>query len=155
MGKSLYFLIYEIRGNRAMLVLREPTLDSRDFIRIRGVRANKMFKNIVSVLDSYALKYSVSKEDSKVIIDLPADVGYAVLLYLLLAYNTREPEKYISFLENLLAGKVPLSNYLGLFVNMAVDLSDLKSRGARRRTAIIDTAAKIISSIMLTLIRSL
>ena len=59
MSKNLYFLIYKRDSRRAELILREPTPDSKDFIRVRGGRASKILKNITSVLDAYALKYNV------------------------------------------------------------------------------------------------
>jgi len=155
MSKNLYFLVYKTDGKRTELILREPTLDSRDFIRIRGERANKLFKSIISVLDAYALKYDVLKSGDEIIVELPADIGYAVLLYLLLTYNARKPEKYTSFLERLLAGKVPLSKYFNIFIDMAIDLSDLKSSSRRRRTVVEGTAAKTISSMMQILVRNL
>ncbi len=155
MGKNLYFLIHRSGNKRAELVLREPTLDSKDFIRIRGERANKLFKNIISVLDAYALKYGFSKSSNKVIIELPADVGYAILLYLLLTYNSRNPQRYTFFLERLLGGKIPLSKYFNFFIDMAIALSDLKAGSSRRRTVIIDVAARTISSMMQILIKGL
>jgi len=147
-------LIYKRSCERAELILREPTLNSKDFIRIRGERASKLFRNIISVLNAYALKYNVLKRGNEVIVELPADIGYAVLLYLLLAYNSRNPEKYTFFLERLLAGRVPLFKYFNIFIDMAVDLSDLKSNSMRRST-IEDDVAKIISSMMQILVKNL
>jgi hypothetical protein len=155
MGKSLYFLIYKEDSRGAKLALREPTLDSKDFIRIGGKRASKLFRNIISVLDAYALKYSISRRNDEVVIELPADIGYALLLYLLLAYNSRNQEKYTFFLERLLVGKIPLSKYFDLFINMAIDLSDLKSSGRRRRSVIESATARTISSMMQVLVKNL
>lgn len=155
MSKNLYFLVYKTSGKRAELILREPTLDSKDFISIRGERASKLFKSIISVLDAYALKYNILRSGNETIIELPADIGYAILLYLLLTYNVRKPERYVSFLERLLAGKVPLSKYFNIFIDMAIDLSDLKSSSRRRRAVVEGMAAKTISSMMQILVRNL
>ncbi len=155
MGKNLYFLIYKTSGKRIELILREPTLDSKDFIKVRGKRANKLFRSIISVLDAYALEYDISRSGNKVIVELPADVGYAVLLYLLLAYSSKNPEKYTFFLERLLGGKIPLFKYFNVFIDMAIDLSDLKSSSGRRRTVIESVAARTVSSMMQILVRSL
>jgi len=151
MGKSLYFLVYLNNGKRSELSLRTPTIDSRDFIRVRGVRATKLFNSITSVLDAYSLKYGVSKDNGRVIVELPADVGYAVLVYMLLAYGTNKPDRYLFFLEKLLAGMIPLTNYLITFVNIAVDLSDLKSDGRHKKATVDHNSAKIVSQMMRTL----
>lgn len=155
MSKNLYFLIYKTSGKRTELILREPTLDSKDFIRIRGERANKLFRNITSVLDAYALKYGISKRGKEVLVELPADVGYAVLLYLLLAFNTRRPGKYVFFLEKLLAGKIPFVKYFTVFVDMAIDLSDLKTSKGHRGAVIKGNVARTISSIMQILVKNI
>ena len=148
MGKNLYFLIYVNSGKRSELALRELTLDSKDFIRIKGERASEMFNSIVSVLDAYALKYNALKSGNKIIVELPADVGYAILVYLLLTYSVREPKKWLHFLERLLAGKIHLSKYLNVFIDMAIDLSDLKSDHGCRRTVIKPDVARTVSSMM-------
>ncbi len=155
MGKNLYFLIYVNSGKRSELALREPTPDSKDFIRIRGERASEMFNGIMSVLDAYALKYNASKSGNKIIVELPADIGYAVLVYLLLTYNVREPKRRLHFLERLLAGKIPLSKYLNIFIDMAIDLSDLKYDHGRRKTVIKPDVARTISSMMRILVENL
>jgi len=155
MSKSLYFLIYRARGKKSELSLRVSTLDSKDFIRIRGVRANKLLRSIASVLDAYALKYDIMERGNEVIMELPADIGYAVLIYLLLVYSVKEPEKHACFLEKLLSGNIPLSKYFNVFIDMAIDLSDLKGVSKRKRTIVEDIAARTVSSMMRILIKNI
>jgi hypothetical protein len=155
MSKSLYYLMYINNGERSELTLREPTLDSKDFIKIRGKRASELFNGIMSVIDAYALKYNILKNNNKTVVELPADIGYAVFVYLLLTYNVRKPKKWLYFLEKLLAGKVPLSKYLNVFISIAIDLSDLKHDHEYRETIIKPGEAKIVSSMMRILIKDL
>ena len=155
MSKSLYFIIYRARGRKSELSLRVSTLDSKDFIRLGGVRANRLLRSIASVLDAYALKYDIIKRGNEVIMELPADVGYAVLVYLLLVYSAKKPEKYAFFLEKLLSGSIPLSKYFNVFIDMAIDLSDLKRVSKRKRTVVEDVAAKTVSSMMRILIKNI
>jgi hypothetical protein len=73
-------------------------------------------------LDAHAIKYGISKIGNRVVLELPADIGYATLLFTLLTYNVRNPERYSIFLEKLLAGRIPLSKHLGVFIDIAVGL---------------------------------
>ncbi|MGC8988010.1 hypothetical protein [Infirmifilum sp.] len=155
MGKGLYYLIYVGDGERGVLSLRGLTPDSRDFIRISGKRSAELFNGVMSVIDAYALKYSISKDGDKTVVELPADVGYAVLIYLLLTYSAKEPNKWLNFLERLLAGKAPLSKYLNVFVHLAIDLSNLKYGCGGRGAIIKPTAARTVSSMMRVLIENL
>jgi len=148
-------LIYTHSSRKSELTLREPTIDSKDFIKIRGKRADEIFSDILSVLNAYSLKFSISKNGDRVIVELPADVGYAVLIYLLLVYGAKEPRKWLYFLENLLAGKIPLSKYLNVFVDMAVDLSELNHGYKRRGIVIKPEAAKTASYMMRMFINNL
>jgi len=152
MGKSLYFLVYLDNKKRSELSLRTPTIDSRDFIRVRGARATKLFKGIISVLDAYSLEYDVLKDNGRVVVELPADVGYATLIYILLVYSTKEPERYLFFLERLLAGKIPMTKYLNTFIDIAIDLSNLKSSGGRKEATVDRNSAKTVSQMMRTLL---
>ena len=155
MSKSLYYLVYIDNGGKSELALKEPTLEARDLIRIRGTRASEIFNSIMSVLEAYALKYNAMKSGNKIVIELPADLGYAVLVYLLLTYNAKKPSAWLYFLERLLAGKVPLSKYLNVFINMAIDLSDLKYYNEHRKVIIKPDVARIISSMMRVLVKNL
>jgi len=155
MSKSLYFLIYVDSGKKSELALREPTIDSKDFIRIKGKRVSKIFNSIMSVLDAYNLRFNISKSGNKIVVELPADIGYAILVYLLLVYNAREPKKWIYLLERLLAGKIPLSKYFNIFIDMAIDLSDLEYDRGSRKAVIKPSAARVVSSIMRVLIKNL
>jgi len=157
MSSALYYLIYKPpkRSDKkdAELSLRELSLSSKDFIRIGGHRAYTIFGAISRVLNMYALKYNKRLLRQKTVIELPADVGYAILIYLLLTYGTTKPDNYLPFLEKMLAGKIPLSNYIATLVNLAVDLSEIK--GDKRRTVVSNKAARIISKILRILYKSL
>jgi len=147
-GKNVFFLVYTDKGERSTLSLRELSLDSRDFIKVRGARAREIFRSIMSVLDAYALRYNSLRRKNKTVVELPGDVGYAILVYLLLVYGARSPSRWISFLERLLAGKIPLSSYLSTFISLAVDISELKADNKPRKTVVRHEAAKVVSSIM-------
>ncbi len=155
MGKSLYYLIYVNNGERSELNLRGLALDSKDFIRIKGKRAVELFNDVMSVLDAYALEYNISKSNGKTIVELPADVGYAVLIYLLLTYNVKKPEKWLYFLEKLLAGKIPLSKYFNIFVDIAIDLSNLKYGHGSKKAIIKPDVARTVSSMIRILVKNL
>jgi len=145
MGKTLYFLVYSSGG----LELRVIELHSRPVVSIKGVRGAKVYKSILSVLDAYALHYDSYKDGGKTIVELPADVGYASLAYILFTYSVSDPEKYLSFFEKLLAGEIPLTNYLGTLINLAFDLSELEE--GKRDTTISESAAKTVSKMMIAL----
>jgi len=155
MSRSLYFLIYTHNSRKDELSLREPTINSKDFIKMRGKRVGKIFNDVMSVLNAYSLKFSISRSENKVIVELPADVGYAVLVYLLLVYGAKEPGKWLYFLEDLLAGKIPLSKYLNMFVDMAVDLSSLDHNYKHRGIVIKPGVAKLVSSMMRMFVKNL
>jgi len=152
MGKCLYFLIYSTNSKGDELSLRTPTIDSRDFIRVRGARATKLFKNIISVLNAYSLEYGLSEDNGRVIVELPADIGYATLIYILLVYSIKDPERYLFFFERLLAGKIPLTKYLNMFIDIALDLSDLKSTGRRKEVTVDYKSAITVSQMMRSLV---
>ncbi len=156
MSKNLYYLVYKAGGRRPELSLKVLDLDSRDFIRVSGVRASRIFKAVSTILDAYAVKYSISKTGNRVVLELPADIGYATLLFTLLTYNVRNPEGYTIFLEKLLAGRIPLSKHLGVFVDIAVGLSELETTIRKGGEATINSrAARIISKTIRSLIDAL
>lgn len=155
MSKNLYYLVYKARSKKPELSLKVLDLDSRDFIKVSGVRASRIFKVISTILDAYAIKYSISKTGNRVVLELPADIGYATLLFTLLTYNARNPDKYIVFLEKLLAGRIPLSKHLGVFIGIAVGLSELETTSRSIKTTVSTRAARIASKAMRTLIDAL
>ncbi len=149
MGKGLYYLVYKDSSSKAILSIKEISINSRDLLRIGGLRAKATYKVIMDVLNTYALKYDVHRdvEKSREYIELPGDLGYAILIYMLLTYSCRDPLKYTSFLEQLLTGKIPLTVYLVHFVNLAIDLSELY-RLERGRTIIHPKSAKTVSKML-------
>jgi hypothetical protein len=155
LSKNLYYLVYKARSKKPELSLKVLDLDSRDFIKVSGVRASRIFKVISTILDAYAIKYSISKTSNRVVLELPADMGYATLLFTLLTYNVRNPDKYIVFLEKLLAGRIPLSKHLGVFIDIAVGLSELETTSRSIKTTVSTRAARIASKAMRTLIDAL
>jgi hypothetical protein len=156
LSKNLYYLVYKARGRRPELSLKVLDLDSRDFIRVSGVRASRIFKAVSTILDAYAIRYSVSKTGNRVVLELPADIGYATLLFTLLTYNVRNPERYAIFLEKLLAGRIPLSKHLGVFIDIAVGLSELETTIRKGREATINSrAARIVSKTIRSLINTI
>jgi hypothetical protein len=155
LSKNLYYLVYKARSKKPELSLKVLDLDSRDFIKVSGVRASRIFKVISTILDAYAIKYSISKTGNRVVLELPADIGYATLLFTLLTYNVRNPDKYIVFLEKLLAGRIPLSKHLGVFIDIAVGLSELETTSRSIKTTVSTRAARIASKAMRTLIDAL
>jgi hypothetical protein len=155
LSKNLYYLVYKARSKRPELSLKVLDLDSRDFIRVSGVRASRIFKAVSTILDAYAVKYSISKTSNRVVLELPADIGYATLLFTLLTYNVRNPERYTIFLEKLLAGRIPLSKHLGIFIDIAVGLSELETTSRSIKTTVSNRAARIASKAMRTLIDAL
>jgi hypothetical protein len=150
MGRSLYFLVYRARGKRPELALRVLSPNSKDFTRIRGDRASKVLEVVSKVLNMCALNYSVVKgEGGEFILELPADTGYAVLLFMLLTYSARSPKKHADLLEELLAGRIALSNYLGAFVDIATCLSELRAATRRSSDVVVHgCVAKEVSGIM-------
>lgn len=155
MSKNIYFLIYRTKHKRSELSLRVLGETSRDFITIRGNKASKIFKIIFSVLDAYAIKYNVSRSVGEETYELPADVGHAVLLFILTVYSAKYPDKYVSLLEKLLAGKIPLSTYLKAFIDIAIDLSDFLGRAKRRKTTLDGRITRALSPIMRNLTKIL
>jgi len=148
-------LIYTHNNRKGELALREPTINSKDFIKMRGKRTVKIFNDVMSVLNAYSLKFSISRNGNKVIVELPGDIGYALLVYLLLVYGAKEPGKWLYFLEDLLTGKIPLSKYLNMFVDMAVDLSGLDHNYKRKGIVIEPVVAMLVSSMMRMFIKIL
>ncbi|MCL7389668.1 MAG: hypothetical protein LZ173_07030 [Thaumarchaeota archaeon] len=155
MSKNLYYLIYRNKGRVPELTLRVLDLSLLDFIKVRGERASKMFNAIHNVINAYSIEYRASKDVNSVILELPADVGQAVLLFMLLAYNAKNPEKYVGFLEKLMAGKIPFSKYLGIFVDVAVNLSELRSGEEKHEVIIRPSVARGISIAMQSFVKVL
>ncbi|MFP3190098.1 MAG: hypothetical protein RXR31_02000 [Thermoproteota archaeon] len=125
MSKNLYYLIYRSGGRVSALSLRVLDFSLFDFIKVKGKRADKIFDAIHRVIDVYGIEYRATKDAESVVLELPADVGQAILLFMLLTYNAKDPEKYVSFLEKLIAGRIPFSKYLRMFIDIAVGLSEL------------------------------
>jgi hypothetical protein len=155
MSKNLYYLIYRDKVKVPELALRILDVSLLDFIKVRGEKANKMFTTIRRILNSYGIEYKVSKEAESAILELPADIGQAILLFMLLTYNAKDPEKYVSFLEKLIAGKIPFSKYLGMFVDVAVGLSELENKEGKREAIIRPIVARNISMTMQSFVKIL
>jgi hypothetical protein len=155
MSKNLYYLIYRGKVKVPELALRVLDVSFLDFIKVRGEKANKMFAAIHRVLGAYGIEHRVSKEAESVVLELPADVGQAILLFMLLTYNAKDPGKYVSFLEKLLAGKILFSKYLGMFVDVAVGLSELGNNEEGREAIIRPVVARNISMAMQSFVKVL
>jgi hypothetical protein len=121
---SIYSLVYRYSRRKPELSIRilSDTV-TRDFLVIRGEKATGILKTMITVLDAYAIKYSVVKSSGEDIYELPADVGHASLIFMMMVYSARKPDKYVSLYEKLLVGKIPLSIYLKAFIDIAVELS--------------------------------
>jgi len=135
------------------LSLKELSPSSKDFIRVGGRRAYLMYTNIIRTLNAYSIRYKEITKRRRVIVELPADIGYAVLVYMMLSYSTLRPGRYVGFLERMLAGKIPLVNYIGYMLKLAVDLSELKGRNTK--TIVTSKAARTTSNILRTLYKYL
>jgi hypothetical protein len=155
MSRNLYYLVYRGKVKVPKLALRVLDVSFLDFIRVRGEKANKMFTAIHRVLGAYGIEHRVSKETESVVLELPADVGQAILLFMLLTYNAKDPGKYVHLLEKLIAGKIPFSKYLGIFVDVAVGLSELGNNEGRRETIIRSAVARSISKAMQSFVKVL
>jgi hypothetical protein len=155
MSKNLYYLIYRGKVKVPELALRVLDASFLDFIKVRGEKANKMFTAIHRIVGTYGIEHRVSKKAESVVLELPADVGQAILLFMLLTYNAKDPERYVSFLERLIAGKIPFSKYLGMFVDVAVGLSELGNNEERREAIVRPMVARSISMAMQSFVKVL
>ncbi|MHA1664974.1 MAG: hypothetical protein ACTSVW_04000 [Candidatus Njordarchaeales archaeon] len=151
MADSLYYLSYKPPKRKdsrdALLSIRAPTKKSKDYVIIGGRRAYLIFNEIIRVLNAYSLKYNKSKWRKRILIELSGDIGVSILTHLLFVYGTRKPDKYTSFLEKLLSGKLPLINYILALTNLGIELTELKKLNMRK-SLISDKAARVVSSIM-------
>jgi len=142
MGKPLYYLAYR----RGELKVYAISTEIRPVLRVKGARADRMFKAIMGVLDGYGLAYEEGRVGGELVIGLPGDVGLAVTMYALFAYGAAEPDRYVTFLERLMEGRIPLAGYLSKFIDLAIDLSELEGR--REGATISDGAARTVSEMM-------
>jgi len=140
MGKPLYYLAY----GRGELKVYSISTEIKPVLRVKGARADRMFKAIMGALDGYGLAYEEELAGGELVIGLPGDVGLAVTMYVLLAYGAAEPDKYVAFLERLMEGRIPLAGYLPKFFDIAVELSE----GQREGATISDGAAQTVSKMM-------
>jgi len=148
-NKSIYSLVYRHLRKKPELSLRVLSeAVTRDFLVIRGDKATRILKTILTVLDAYAIKYNVTTSTNEEIYELPADVGHASLMFMMMAYSARKPDKYVSLFEKLLAGKIPLSIHLKVFVDIAVELSEVTSQVKKRRTILNGRVVRSLSPIM-------
>ena len=155
-SKSIYSIVYRPLRKKPELSLRVLSeTATRDFLVIRGDKAAKILKNILTVLDAYAIKYGTTTSASEEVYELPADVGHASLLFMMMVYSAKRPDKYVSLFEKLLAGKIPLSTHLKVFVDIAVELSEVTSRAKRRGTTLDGRIVRSLSPIMRDLARVL
>jgi hypothetical protein len=94
---SIYSLVYRYSRRKPELSIRilSDTV-TRDFLVIRGEKATGILKTMITVLDAYAIKYSVVKSSGEDIYELPADVGHASLIFMMMVYSARKPDKYVS-----------------------------------------------------------
>ena len=149
MNKSIYSLVYRPKHKKpeiSMRILSEAA--TRDFLVIRGDKATRILKTILSVLDAYAIKYNVTTSTNEEIYELPADVGHASLMFMMMVYSARKPDKYVSLFEKLLAGKIPLSTHLKVFVDISVELSEVTSQVKKRRMILNGRVLRSLSPIM-------
>ena len=149
MNKSIYSLVYRPLRKKpeiSLRILSEAT--TRDFLVIRGNKATRILKTILTVLDAYAIKYNVTVSTNEEIYELPADVGHASLMFMMMVYSAKEPDKYVSLFEKFLAGKIPLSIHLKVFVDIAVELSEVASHVKKRRMILSGSVVRSISPIM-------
>jgi len=148
-NKSIYSLVYRPLRKKpeiSLRILSEAT--TRDFLVIRGNKATRILKTILTVLDAYAIKYNVTMSTNEEIYELPADVGHASLMFMMMVYSAKEPDRYVSLFEKLSAGKIPLSIHLKVFVDIAVELSEVASHVKKRRTILSGRVVRSISPIM-------
>lgn len=146
MGRPLYYLAYR----RGELKIYGISTEIKPVLRVKGARADRMFRAVMGVLDGYGLAYEGERVEGELVIGLPGDVGFAVTAYTVLAYGAAEPEKCAVFLERLLEGRIPLSGYLSKFIDLAIDLSELEGREG---ATISDGAARTVSKMMRELYR--
>jgi hypothetical protein len=151
MGRSIYFLVYKIR-KRPELSLRVLGVDSKDFIKVRGGRASSIFDIVSKTLNAHAIEYGVVKNEDEVILELPADVGYTVLLFILLVYSSKNLTEHAKLFEELLRGKIPFSKHLGMFIDIAAGLSDLRSIERKSNVVIHSSIAQEVSRTMQNLV---
>jgi hypothetical protein len=155
-SRGIYSIVYRTLRKKPELSLRVLSeAAAKDFLVIRGDKATRILKNILTVLDAYAIKYSATASASEEIYELPADVGHASLLFMMMVYSAKRPDKYVSLFEKLLAGKIPLSTHLKVFVDIAVELSETTSRAKRRRATLDGRIIRSLSPIMRNLARIL
>jgi len=76
LASNIYSLIYRYSSRKPELSIRVLSdAATRDFLVIRGERASRVLKTMLTVLHAYAIKYDVTKSSSEEIYELPADVG--------------------------------------------------------------------------------
>ncbi|MCC6023983.1 MAG: hypothetical protein LM600_04715, partial [Thaumarchaeota archaeon] len=78
MSRVIYSIVYRPLRKKPELSLRVLSeAATRDFLVIRGDKATRILKTILTVLDAYAIKYNVTTSTNEEIYELPADVGHA------------------------------------------------------------------------------
>jgi hypothetical protein len=153
---SIYSLVYKYSRRKPKLSIRILSdTATRDFLVIRGKRAAEILKIMITVLDAYAIRYNVVKSSGEDIYELPADVGHASLIFMMMVYSARKPDKHVSLYEKLLAGKIPLSIYLKAFIDIAVELSETAGRTKKQKTILNARVARSLSPIIRDLVELL
>jgi len=146
---NIYSLIYRYSSRRPELSIRVLSdAATRDFLVIRGERASRVLKTMLTVLHAYAIRYDVIKSSGEEIYELPADVGYVSLIFMMMMYSVRKPDKYVGLYEKLLAGKIPLSVHLKVFIDIAVELSEVIGHSKKQNTILNARVAQSLSPII-------
>ena len=149
MASNIYSLIYRYSSRKPELSIRVLSdVATRDFLVIRGERASRVLKIMLAVLHAYAIKYDVTKSSGEEIYELPADVGHASLIFMMMMYSVRKPDKYVGLYEKLLTGEIPLSVHLKVFIDIAVELSEVIGHSKKQNTILNARVAQSLSPII-------
>lgn len=117
-------------------------------LRLNGKNAEKVFRGAIKALarQGAVIPSRVSEEEE--VYAIREDLGPVMGAYLILVRRARNPDKWDSFLNNLLSGQYAgMAKALSLFLELAIDLSkSLPEKGTRRRYSLSPIVLEALST---------
>ncbi len=133
--KPTYQIILRRRSRGAEVVYRR---DGEALLHMGGKSAEKIFQVLTEELEKLGAAKPVSKTDVEVVYEVTPEHGTTVAAYLLLVRRSRNPDKWIPVLREIVEGKYPgLPQALGKIIDAAVEASKYTPLKPKRVNTVI------------------